>query len=88
MKILAALATGLIAAGIAPALADDDRPPTPEERTKIEEVLTNEGFTAWKEIEFDDNRWEIDDATHSDGKVYDLYLKADDLSILLKTPDD
>ena len=85
---LAALALGLSAIVAAPTLAGDDRPPTAEERTKIEEVLKAEGFTAWKEIEFDDNRWEIDDATHTDGKVYDVELKADDLSVTSKKIDD
>ena len=85
---LAALALGLSTLIASPALADDDRPPTAEERTKIEEVLKAEGFTAWKEIEFDDNRWEIDDATHSDGKVYDLYLSGKDMSVVFKTLDD
>jgi hypothetical protein len=85
---LAALALGLSTLMASPAFADDDRPPTAEERTKIEEVLKAEGFTAWKEIEFDDNRWEVDDATHSDGKVYDLYLSAKDLSVVFKTLDD
>jgi hypothetical protein len=83
----AALGLGIGAILAAPALADDDRPPTAEERTKIEAALKAEGFTAWKEIEFDDNRWEIDDATHTDGKVYDVYLRKD-LSVLFKEIDD
>ncbi len=85
---LAALALGLSAIIATPALADDDRPPTAEERTKIEAALKAEGFTAWKEIEFDDNRWEIDDATHTDGKVYDVYLSGKDMSVVFKTLDD
>lgn len=86
-QTLAALMLGLGAIIATPALADDDRPPTAEERTKIEAALKAEGFTAWKEIEFDDNRWEIDDATHSDGKVYDVFLRKD-MSLVFKTLDD
>jgi hypothetical protein len=86
-KIFAALALGLGAIIATPAFADDDRPPTAEERTKIEAALKAEGFTAWKEIEFDDNRWEIDNATHTDGKVYDVYLRKD-MSLVFKTLDD
>jgi hypothetical protein len=86
-KTLAALALGLGAIIATPALADDDRPPAAEERTKIEAALKAEGFTAWKDIEFDDNRWEIDDATHTDGKVYDVYLR-NDMTLLFKTLDD
>jgi hypothetical protein len=87
-QTLAALMLGLGAIIATPALADDDRPPTAEERTKIEAALKAEGFTAWKEIEFDDNRWEIDDATHTDGKVYDVYLSGKDMSVVFKTLDD
>ena len=64
----------LLAAPAMPALADD-RPPTAEERAKIEEVLRAEGFTAWEEIEFDDDgHWEVDDAVAADGREYDLKL--------------
>ncbi len=86
-KSLAAVMLSLSAIIATPALADDDRPPTAEERTKIEAALKAEGFTAWKEIEFDDNRWEIDDASHADGKVYDVYLRKD-MSLVFKTLDD
>jgi hypothetical protein len=83
---LPALALGLTAIVAVPAFADDDRPPTAEERTKVEAALKAEGFTGWKEIEFDDNRWEIDDAIHSDGKVYDVYLRQD-LTVAFKELD-
>ncbi len=86
-QTLAAVILGLGAIIATPVLADDDRPPTAEERTKIEAALKAEGFTAWKEIEFDDNRWEIDDATHADGKVYDVFLRKD-MSLVFKTLDD
>lgn len=82
---LASLALGVLSVA---ALAADDRPPTAEERTKIEEALKAEGFTAWKEIEFDDGRWEIDDATHGDGKVYDVFLNGKTLAVDWKTLDD
>lgn len=55
----------------------DDRAPTEEERTKIEEALRAEGFTRWEEIELDDDgHWEVDDAVSSDGREYDLKLDA------------
>ena len=69
------LAAGLVAALFAaPALADD-RPPTPEERARIEGVLATKGFTSWDEIEWDDDgRWKVDDALGPDGRQYDLIL--------------
>lgn len=57
----------------APAYAD--RAPTAEERAAITSVLRANGFVAWKEIELDDGRWEVDDARHESGKVYDLDIR-------------
>ena len=74
--LLAAAAFGL-GLGAASAFADD-RPPTDDERAEIERVLTAEGFTAWDEMEWDDdNHWEVDDAVGADGKQYDLKLDAE-----------
>lgn len=78
-----ALAAGILCAG--PAMAD--RPPTPEERTKIETVLKQNGFTRWEEIEFDDGLWEVDDAIGADGVEYDLKLDPNTFEILQKKPD-
>ncbi len=57
---------------LAPALAD--RAPTAEERAAIEVALKAENFSSWGEIEFDDGKWEVDDAVAADGKKYDLDL--------------
>ncbi|MBY0135069.1 PepSY domain-containing protein [Paracoccus yeei] len=51
-----------------------DRAPTAEERTQIEQVLKAEGFTSWEEIELDDGVWEVDDAIGADGQKQDLKL--------------
>lgn len=61
-----------------------DRKPTAEERTRIESVLREQGFTRWDEIEFDDDdeAWEVDDAVGADGRQYDLKLDAKNLSII------
>jgi uncharacterized membrane protein YkoI len=70
-----------------PALADRD--PTPEERTMIEAKLQELGFTAWDDIEFDedDNYWEIDEARAADGREYDLVLDPQTLEILTQRED-
>ena len=58
----------------APAALADDRDPTPEERARIESVLSAEGFVEWDDIEWEDSVWEVDDAETADGKEYDLKL--------------
>jgi hypothetical protein len=67
-----------------------DRSPTPQERSRIETVLRNEGFTRWGRIELDDDDdlWEVDDARASDGRTYDLKLHPDTLAILGREPND
>jgi hypothetical protein len=67
-----------------------DRAPTPQERSRIESVLRNEGFTRWGKIELDDDDdlWEIDDAYAADGRKYDLRLHPDTLAIVAREPDD
>ena len=66
----------------APALADD-RPPTAEERTRIEAALTADGYTSWGSIELDDDRvWEVDDARDAEGKEWDLDLDMQSLAIV------
>jgi hypothetical protein len=63
-----------------PALAD--RPPTAEERERIEAQLGGLGFTSWEEIEWDDGYWEVDDAIGPDGVEYDLKLHPETLEIV------
>jgi len=81
----------VLAAGVlAPGQVFADRAPTPEERSSIETVLRNQGFTRWGKIELDDesDAWEIDDAHASDGHRYDLRLHPDTLEILTREPDE
>ena len=67
-----------------------DRAPSPEERSRIETMLRNEGFTGWGRIELDDDDdlWEVDDAHASDGRMYDLKLHPDTLAIIGREPND
>lgn len=83
-----ALALGL--AGIlaaAPARAND-RPVTPQEQTQIETSLRQAGFTRWGKVEFDDGRFEVDDAIAADGAKYDLELSSVDFTITKRERDD
>ena len=65
-----------------------DRPPSPQERSRIETMLRNEGFIRWGKIEFDDEEdiWEVDNAHASDGHRYDLRLHPDTLEIITREP--
>lgn len=48
-----------------------DRPVTDEERAKLLAAMTVEGCSGG-EMEFDDGKFEVDDARCADGKEYDL----------------
>jgi hypothetical protein len=80
------LATGILFPGQVLA----DRAPSPEERSRIENTLRNEGFTDWGKIELDDEDdvWAIDDVHASDGLRYDLLLHPDTLEIIAREPHD
>jgi hypothetical protein len=80
---LAALAFGLALTGSAFA----DRAPTPEELTKIEAVLKQEGFTKWKKIEVEDDEVEVDDAIDASGKQFDLDLDPKTYAITKRKPE-
>ncbi|GLS42657.1 PepSY domain-containing protein [Methylobacterium brachythecii] len=70
-----ALGLSVIALSLAlalPALADQKLPA--DQQTKVEEVLKQQGFTKWKEIELDDGVIEVDDAIDANGKKSDLKL--------------
>lgn len=80
-------AAAFLAVAGQPVLAD--RAPTPEERSRIEAVLRQQGFTRWDDIEFDDDgpAWEVDDAVGTDGRSFDLKLDPNNLSIIKRDPD-
>lgn len=80
------LAAGMLLSGIVLA----DRAPTPQERSRIETMLRNEGFTRWGRIELDDDDdlWEVDNAHAPDGRTYDLKLHPDTFAIIGREPSD
>ena len=67
--------------------ADDDRPPTPQERAAIEAKLRAEGFVRRDDIELDDGLWEVDDARRPDGREYDLKLRPGSLEVVRRDPE-
>ncbi|MBX9931570.1 MAG: PepSY domain-containing protein, partial [Methylobacterium sp.] len=64
---VAALALVIAMTGAMTGAALADRAPTPEELTKIEAVLKQEGFTKWKKIEVESDEVEVDDAIDANG---------------------
>jgi hypothetical protein len=43
---------------------------------------------SWQKIELENgNKWEVDDARHSDGRTYDLDLSVDPLAIVKRKLD-
>lgn len=85
IKIAAAiLASTAFIAGVAFA---EGRPPTAEETSAVSAALTKAGFSKWSKIEFDDGKWEVDNAVGADGKMYDVDLSAGDLSVIKKEID-
>ncbi len=88
MSMLKTFAAVALAGGLTtPAWAQDDRPPTPQERAAIERVLRAEGFVSWDEIELDDGFWEVEDARTADGREYDLKLRPQSLEIIKRDAD-
>ena len=67
------LASATLVALAAPASAD--RPVTEEERVKLVAAVAAQGCSGGK-MEFDDGKFEVDDAKCGDGKTYDLDFDA------------
>jgi hypothetical protein len=91
MPVIKRFLLGLVAAAgmLSSGQALADRPPTPQERSRIETMLRNEGFSNWGKIELDedDDVWEVDGAHASDGRRYALWLHPDTLAIIGREPD-
>lgn len=78
MKTILALTAVTLTAAIATTSAKaDDRPATPAERAAIADVLRANGYISWRKIEFDrdDRKFEVDDARHENGRVYDVDIR-------------
>ena len=73
IKLIQATTIALVTLTATAALAD--RRPNTQERASLADVLHANGYVSWKEIEWDDGRWEVDDARHKSGKVYDLDIR-------------
>ena len=61
----------VLALGLAAGSALADRPVTEQERTQLIAALQAQGCSGG-EMEYDDGKFEVDDARCADGKTYDL----------------
>lgn len=64
-----------------------DRPVTSEERAKLTALLEAEGCIGGGEMEFDDGKYEIDDARCADGREWDFEFDRD-FKLIKKEQDD
>lgn len=69
------LSAMIAAAPLATIASADDRAPTTAERSNLTRVLNDAGFKSWRKIERDDGKWEIEDAVHQDGRVFDVEIR-------------
>jgi Peptidase propeptide and YPEB domain len=67
--------------------ASAGRAPSAEERVQVETALRNLGFVRWKEIEFENGVWEVDDARAADGRDYDLKLRPGTFEVIERKAD-
>jgi len=77
-KLMTTLSLAAFAAtALATAATADDRPATAAEQAEVGAILNAAGFSSWRKIEFDtdDRKFEVDDARHSDGRVYDVDIR-------------
>ena len=74
MRNLLLASVALLLAVMVPARAD--RPATDEEQSKLAPAIAAAGCSGGK-LEFDDGKYEVDDAKCSDGQTYDLKFDAD-----------
>jgi hypothetical protein len=76
-KIMLTLGLAALLAAPATVATADDRPATAAERAKVGAVLKANGFHTWQKIEYDrdDRKFEVDNARHANGRVYDVDIR-------------
>jgi opacity protein-like surface antigen len=82
MKRMVLVAVAALGLACAQARADHDRPPTDEERARIEQALDKMGYKSHGEIEIEGRKVEVDDAVDAKGQRWDLKLDAKTLKLI------
>ena len=90
MRNLALFAlTAALAAVAAPAPAKKDpRPPSPEQRVRIEAALKSQGFVRWAGIRTDDDGPEVDSAWDRQGRRFEVKLHPRTLKVIRSERED
>lgn len=73
MKQAVKLSAVLLLSSMATA-ADAGQYSKKSDQSPVVSVLRANGFVAWEEIERENGHWEVDNARHSSGRVYDLHI--------------
>jgi uncharacterized membrane protein YkoI len=84
MRKVTIAALAALSLGAAAALADHDRPPTAEERARIEKAIAEMGYKSHGEVEIEGSRVEVDDVIDAQGHRYDIELDAKTLKLIHK----
>lgn len=74
-KMIAAAGALVLAATLATPALSGERRPNAAERAELAGILSAAGFTSWQKIERDDGKWEVDNARHANGRVYDVDIR-------------
>jgi hypothetical protein len=74
-KMIAAAGALVLAATLATPALSGDRRPNAAERAELAGILSGAGFTSWKKVELDDGKWEVDNARHANGRLYDVDIR-------------
>jgi hypothetical protein len=85
-RIAALLATALVAAAAAPALAVSDRNGTEQELARARAALEAKGYRDVHDLEVDDGRFEVD-AVNAQGERVDLELDLETFEVLYEDRD-
>lgn len=73
----------LVAAVASPAVAKKDpRPPSPEQRVRIEAALKSQGYVRWSGIRTDDDGPEVDSAWDRQGRRFEVKLHPRTLRVI------
>ncbi|MFN3261468.1 MAG: PepSY domain-containing protein [Pikeienuella sp.] len=81
------LVAALFAVFAAPAHAGRGAPAA--DWAAIVSALTEQGYVSWEEIEVDrEGNWNVDEARHGDGGVWELRLSPGDFAVIRRERDD
>ena len=83
------LAAASLATIIAAPAAEAGRAASAADWAALVSALTAQGYVSWEEIEVDrEGTWNVDEALHNDGGVWELRLAPGDFAVIRRERDD